>query len=993
MKKTRSYLLASLFFLLSFQGAVAQCLIENVTASPHSCAGDFFMVNINFDPIAVSDSVTIVGNGTQYGTFSSTDLPITLGPLVADNTTIYEFVVTDYQNPCPSVGFVGPINCGPSNCEINDLIVEAHPCDGNQFMVDINFNPQNMPSDSFYIVGNGNNYGTFAYSDLWLTFGPIIGDGSTNFEFIVIDQNNPNCIAETGLDPIDCSSNCEIGEIEVWDFECNNDGTYDLQINFDYANISNDFFDLFANGNLLGFYSFADLPLTIENFPASGNFFDAITVCQNDLGTCCSTIEFEAPNCNNNDCAINDLVVEAQPCDGDSFMVDINFIPQNMPSDSFHIVGNGNNYGTFAYADLWLTIGPILGDGNTVFEFIIIDAENSACTAFTGLDPIDCNGGGCEIGEIEVWDFECNNDGTYNFNLNFDYANINNDFFDLFANGDLLGFYAFADLPLQIENFPASGSPFDLITICQNDLPTCCSSLEFEAPNCGTSDCYGFEDLILGTVYTIPEYQHDDLIFTTGNIPVKFQEFFQQGSTNIGSIFVGDNNLPFNQFPNFVDNFLRIDFSNLEFNFLQLGQPVVHVEFDYFAPGLWVNMSANDAPIIEAANFLDLDGTEIAPGVTMTVIPNVDNPEAGKVMIDGFMGLMTIGGENGLSIDNLCLDYASIGDCWAGDTNDDFIANNFDLLNIGLAYGTTGTPRDDASLAWIAQPSDDWTESFDDGTNFKHADANGDGVIDAQDKFAIEENYGLTHGNVAPYESPTPSTDDPALFIVMPNSNDIGLGQFEAEIHLGETVNAIDAIYGLAFSIEFNNQIFEASSMEIAFESGWFNDNGNDDLLSVQHEEDGKLSAAFTRINHENISGGGKIGTIHGIIDDLSGYAEIELGIIDVKGITYNETLVPFNTPENYVEVSTGIVESQLAQYLSIFPNPAHDLIILKNENDGKIENLRLVNVLGQSVLDKKVNDTGWIEMNVSEIPQGIYFLEIQLNGFKITKKIEISHP
>ena len=339
------------------------------------------------------------------------------------------------------------------------------------------------------------------------------------------------------------------------------------------------------------------------------------------------------------------------------------------------------------------------------------------------------------------------------------------------------------------------------------------------------------------------------------------------------------------------------------------------------------------------------------------------------------------------------MEYDAFGDCWAGDTNSDFIANNFDLLNIGLAYGAEGTPRDDASIAWIAQPSDDWVQTFDDGINYKHADSNGDGIINALDKFVIDENYGLTHGNVDPYISPSPSSNDPALFIVMPNPNDIGVGPFEAEIHLGATTNAIDAIYGLAFTIEFNNQVFDASSMEIAFENGWFNNNGTDDLLSIQKEEDGKLAAAFSRINQNNISGGGKIGTISGIIDDLSGYAEIDLGIIDVKGITNSETLVPFNTPENYVEVGTGIIENKLNRNLSIFPNPASDLIFIKNNNETPIENIRLINILGQEILQKSIEENGLVELNIAKITQGIYFLEIQMNGFKVSRKIEISHP
>ena len=77
---------------------------------------------------------------------------------------------------------------------------------------------------------------------------------------------------------------------------------------------------------------------------------------------------------------------------------------------------------------------------------------------------------------------------------------------------------------------------------------------------------------------------------------------------------------------------------------------------------------------------------------------------------------------------------------------------------------------------------------------------------------------------------------------------------------------------------------------------------------------------------------------------------------------------------------------------MSIFPNPASDLIFIKNENETPIQSIRLINILGQEVLQKSVNENGLVELKVNKISEGIYFLEIQLEGFKVTRKIEISH-
>ena len=284
--------------------------------------------------------------------------------------------------------------CTPifGQCIIDDLIVEAHPCENGTFLIDLDFNAVGT-SDSFTIVGNGNNYGTFAYSELYLTLGPFEGDGITIYEFIVTDVNNSDCTAFTGIDPVDCSggTDCELSNLEVSIGDCNPDGTYFLTFDFDYQNTTNDFFDLFVNETFFGFYEFANLPVTIPAFPPSGNTYDYIQVCQNDLPDCCTDLEFESPNCNDE----------------------------------------------------------------------------------------------CELWDLEVTNYgDCTSDSTYSITINFLYENVSNDFFDLFANGEFLSFHAFDNLPLTIENFPASGNDFDYIQICQNDLPTCCTDLEFEAPNC-----------------------------------------------------------------------------------------------------------------------------------------------------------------------------------------------------------------------------------------------------------------------------------------------------------------------------------------------------------------------------------------------------------------------------------------------------------------------------------------------------------------------------
>ena len=387
-------------------------------------------------------------------------------------------------NCCASDEFMA-LDCPNNGCEIWDLIAEAHDCDGNnQFLVDIDFNFQNT-SDSFVVLGNGNNYGTFAYDDLFITLGPFEGNGQI-LEFVIIDQQDDNCGNEVILEAPNCGGgDCDIFELVVDPLECNDDGTYSIVINFEYENPGNDFFEVFdADENLIGYFPLNELPVTILNFEPSGNDYDFLTVCINDMPNCCASVEFMALNCPNNGCEIWDIVVETYNCDDNNqFLVDINFNYQNT-SDSFVVVGNGNNYGTFAYEDLFILLGPFEGNGQ-ILEFIFIDQQDESCNAEVVIEAPNCGNQDCDIFELVVDPLECNDDGTYSIVINFEYENPGNDFFDLFdGNGNLLGFFPLNALPLTYENFVPSGNNFDVITVCINDMPNCCATAEFEALDC-----------------------------------------------------------------------------------------------------------------------------------------------------------------------------------------------------------------------------------------------------------------------------------------------------------------------------------------------------------------------------------------------------------------------------------------------------------------------------------------------------------------------------
>jgi hypothetical protein len=77
---------------------------------------------------------------------------------------------------------------------------------------------------------------------------------------------------------------------------------------------------------------------------------------------------------------------------------------------------------------------------------------------------------------------------------------------------------------------------------------------------------------------------------------------------------------------------------------------------------------------------------------------------------------------------------------WPGDMNNDGVVDKKDIIPIALHWKQTGPARENASLAWKAQPALAW-----DVEGAVYADGGGDGRVDATDILAVGANWGKTH--------------------------------------------------------------------------------------------------------------------------------------------------------------------------------------------------------------------------------------------------------
>src|SRR5688500_5099522 len=151
-------------------------------------------------------------------------------------------------------------------------------------------------------------------------------------------------------------------------------------------------------------------------------------------------------------CEITAINATALPCNGSYFSVSVNIEGTNT-SPGFTLAGNGVIYGTFLYDDLPVTVGPLLGDNESQYEFIAWDVENPACQQFTTLQAVDC-GPICDFSNPSLELIACVNNNFALVELDFDHEGTSSNVFRAYyENGVEIGGWLYESLPVTITSF------------------------------------------------------------------------------------------------------------------------------------------------------------------------------------------------------------------------------------------------------------------------------------------------------------------------------------------------------------------------------------------------------------------------------------------------------------------------------------------------------------------------------------------------------------
>ncbi|MEZ4828223.1 MAG: T9SS type A sorting domain-containing protein [Bacteroidia bacterium] len=330
---------------------------------------------------------------------------------------------------------------------------------------------------------------------------------------------------------------------------------------------------------------------------------------------------------------------------------------------------------------------------------------------------------------------------------------------------------------------------------------------------------------------------------------------------------------------------------------------------------------------------------------------------------------------------------------WPGDANYDLVADNYDLLSIGIGYGAAGPARPNASVAWTAQPTFNWSQSLSTGVNYKHLDTNGDGVVDAADTLAISLNYGLTHNKTDHAEG---STGVPLFFEFAEDSIMAG-DTVNVLINLGTDTLPASMIYGLAFSVNIDSSLVDPNSVKVSYNNSWLGVAGLDMLtLDRNFPLDGRLDIGMTRTDHQDETGYGEIARLSIImVDDLTAKTllseVLKISFGNVLVISSDESAVPITTRSDSIVVyqddgQNTAVDPALHASVKIYPNPAHNEITIEMD---KIQGLgwKITSLMGQEIRSEETKF--WKEkIAVNDLPAGVYFLTLKTSRGDMVRKI-----
>ncbi len=984
------------------------CHLGPIEIVDRSCEDGVLYLGIDFTYERVSESFVLLQNGNEIGTYRYDQLPIEVGPYYPpiEPGAIVLTAVDSKEADCRTDLRLPALFC-VDDCDLGPLKLEQTECDADgTYFVTLNFDYPDA-NGRFRLIQNGDTLGQFAYAELPIRLGPFDEPQPNGLIVQVQDLADEQCEQKGFISPLGCPTEpCVLYNLKTNDFECLEEGTYHMTLSYRSEGLREDqvLVATFSSGYQFRFLA-GENPVRITDIPLPDAKQDVVTLCAaNGPESCCITIDYDVP-CRNT-CGLSNLDVKAGDCDAEGrfdLKVDMDYMDV---SDGFTLFLNGRAYGNYMYDELPIRVGNLSGGPGKVYQVTVRDFRNFDCKISTRIESPACVAP-CGLADVKVRVGSCE-DGFFKALI---YPEMNDEregSFLVFVGGELFGPYEYGTEEVAVGPFPANGQRYDVLVVDLDD-PTCFAHSEVIAPeNCTEpGDCV-VEDLKIRVLECNPDGSYlvgidfeakgaDNAFFDVLNangevlgyyrideLPVQVKLELPADSTVTLGVCINDR----------PDCCARAE----------VEVPDCSPEANCFLDRIKVSTTECDT---NGQVFILLEsGLEAGSNVAIEVIINDRIVDSIRFDASGTVRLGPIdpgiGKELFLLLGSLtsndCFreialrfpECADESDVWPGDANKDNIANYIDLINVGVAYGSRGFARAERATDWASIPGSAWSQFFANGLNYKHADCNGDGIIDARDIGIILANYNKTNGQVEIPDT-LPATDlDPPIRLELPPGGHMGSTdpRLNIPIILGDAERPVEDIYGLAFVIEFNPEHINPATVDVEVLTSWMGVPGVN-LASVDYTDarNGRIEIAISRTDQNEVSGYGPIAMLRGIKDDIAGIrTEIYLRHgrrtridLEEEGIGGGDFELLFTDPAT----DPGLVD--LRNSLSVYPNPSSDMVRVTTSFEVPIEEIQVIGTDGRT-LTGVARNTEWV--SIKDLPEGIYVLRVKVGDHIIHKKV-----
>jgi hypothetical protein len=330
-------------------------------------------------------------------------------------------------------------------------------------------------------------------------------------------------------------------------------------------------------------------------------------------------------------------------------------------------------------------------------------------------------------------------------------------------------------------------------------------------------------------------------------------------------------------------------------------------------------------------------------------------------------------------------------DCvFPGDANYDGVADNLDVLSIGVYMGTSGFTRTGATLQWYGQPCTLWGGGLPGQADPKHSDCNGNGTVAANDTVAVQLNFGQTHTKA----SGTATTGIPLQVQALQDT--VYAGDVAAfAVTLGSGTVLVDSVYGIAFDLHYTPGIASGGVRSVDMDNCWFAGAGDQLPFMRNQFPANALDLAVTRVDGLDTAGLGEIALFH-LETDSSHVTPVQLKawigqahlvnsrLAEQSVVTWADSVVVVPRP------LVGTPEAWHGRTVRIFPNPAHESVTVVHGR-GKVE-LALMDVWGQTVRRMDGAAGGLTTMDLKGLANGVYWVYVSgASGLRSGKVVVVN--